>query len=242
VQGTFSAINEAVYVRFYATRYFSVSAFPVGVQPRHFDFRIVDDLTGREMTATQNNFMLSLDPGYYCLKVFNADGTQGAPYRVDISEIPKGFIPPTTKPGAFFLAQLELGNLTQNGYYAETRYVRFLNNNNPNIPLQLEPAHEYVLRDWLSGAKREQWYKFSLDAQRTVEVRLYNLYLGANFSLETEGGTIVAAGVPGGSPLTPLLATQVFKGALPASTYYLRVSYANVGSPGTTFGLWLRAN
>jgi hypothetical protein len=108
--------------------------------------------------------------------------------------------------------------------------------------VKLDPGHEYVLRDWVGTAKPDQWYKLSLDAARTVAISLYNMYLGVGVTLETEDGTVVAATVANGSPLTPLLAQQSFKGPLPATTFYLHIHFAGVGGPGTPFGLSVMAN
>jgi hypothetical protein len=246
IQGTIDAVYGAVFYRFYIRQYTLVQGFPLGVPPRHYDYVFVDDVTGREMATTSDGAQwpnLSIDPGYYCVKIFRNDSTlPPIPYKIDMIPLPAGgFIPPSAKANAFRLPQLELGYLVPNGYYGTIRYIWY-KGNTPNIPLQLDPNHIYVLRDWLGAGKSEQWYNFTIDQIRTINVKLSNLYLGASASLETEDGTIVGATVPGGSAFGPWLPSQVFKGALPAGMYYLRIVFAGTGGPGTPFQLELTAH
>jgi hypothetical protein len=242
-QGTLQSVGQADLYPFFITQYSRISADALGLRPLKYSFQIVDDLTGNQFDPVQSNFMLSLDPGYYCLKVFNAQSLSATPYNISLAALAAGFVPGATKDRALPVSQMELGNLSHNGYYAQTRYVLWLNNpNNPNPtpPLQLTPGHEYVLRDWIGPATPDQWYRFDLTDTRTIDIRLGNLYLGAIAIIEAADGTF--AGVTtydNASALGPLLTSQSFVGALPAGTYYLHIKFGGVGAFGTTFALSL---
>jgi len=188
---------------------------------------------------------LSLDPGYYCLKVFNPQVPTGTSYNISFS-VPQAGLPPSqNRQLPMRLTGFELGNLTHNGYYQKSRYLYY--NDNPNSanppPLLLTPGHEYVLRDWVGPTLQNQWYEFSLDQSRNVSLHLGNLYEGATVTIETKtGAQIVAAAIyDNASSLNQLLPPQSFIAALPADTYLLHVSFGGVGTLGTTYALSLTA-
>jgi hypothetical protein len=118
---------------------------------------------------------------------------------------------------------------------------RFENTNVPNIPIALEVGHDYVLRDWLGSSNTQQWYRFSLDAARKLNLSLASLYLGVSASLETGDGTVVAATNPSGTDFNSAVRPQAFDVSLPAATYYLRLSFSGVGAPGTPFQVTVKA-
>jgi Peptidase A4 family len=234
VQGNLPAPNGFSFFRFYVNRYFFVTTVPIGPK---FDYQIVDDLTGRNLSLLdQNNIGLSLDPGFYCLKVFNPQGTGATNFALSLQIQLAGILPGHTQPTAQFVASMELGNLTSNGYYAGSRYLNTLGG------IVLQPSHEYVVRDWLGMATGPQYYRFALADQRTVELRLDNLYAGADVVLLTDDGILVD-GTDGGnaSPIGGLVPSQQHSGSLPAGRYYIRINYRGLVAPGTPFQLWMRA-
>jgi hypothetical protein len=237
--GQFSGFGQEVYFRFYLAQYESITAFPLAQSK--FSYLYVDDNTGAQLAARhgteQAPIFVSLDPGYYCLKVFNPSAL-GVQFQVQMSGQAKGLRPGTTKQTAPPVAALDIGNLTPNGYYEKSRYI---NDGNVNVKPLLAPGHIYTLRDWVGGAGRDQFYVFSLDANRRVSIELANLYLGARATIETEGGGIVAETVESGIPLGPRPPSQKFEGLLPAGTYYLHVAFAGVGGPGTPYAIALTA-
>jgi len=234
VNGVLPTPNVPAYFRFYVNRYFFVSAVPIG--PR-FGYQIIDDLTGRNLALLgQNNMGLSLDPGFYCLRVFNPQGLGGTAFSLTLAIQLAGILPGHTKDSAQFVAAMELGNLTSNGYYVQSRYL------NTMAGIVLQPSHEYVLRDWLGLITGPQYYRFELRETRRVEIGLDNLYAGADVVIETDDGLLVD-GSDGGnaSPIGGLVPSQQYAGSLPAGRYYLRINYRGLVVPGTPFQLWMRA-
>ena len=206
-----------------------------------FSYAYVDDNTGMQLAARhgteQAPIFVSLDPGYYCLRVFNPTGP-GGQFNVQMSGANKGIRPGATMQMAPPLPLLDIGNLTINGYYEKSRY---LNDGNVNVLPGLMAGHIYTLRDWVGATNKDQFYIFSLDAGRTVTVELGNLYLGGRVTIETANGGIVGETVESGIPLTPHPPGQKFEGLLPAGTYYLHVAFAGVGGPGTPYSISLTA-
>jgi hypothetical protein len=242
-KGTLQGFGQVDYFRFFITQYSFTQPVTFGPKPLQYSYQIVDDLTGDQYDpGIVSGFELSLDPGFYCLKVFNPQVLSGVPYNISLSAQQAGIPPSPTQANALPVSQNELGNLSHNGYHQDSRYIFFHNNPHPTSgpPLTLTPGHEYVLRDWVGSAIQNQWYKFSLDGSRNVTLHLQNLYLGTTVTIETTSGEVVATTVnDNASPLGPLLPTQSFKGALPAGMYYLHISFVGNGSPGTTFSLSL---
>jgi hypothetical protein len=235
VNGVLPAPNAPAYFRFYVNRYFFVSVVPVG---QKFGYQIVDDLTGKNMALLgSNNLELSLDPGYYCLKVFNPEGIGGVNFALSLQIQLAGILPGHTTSTAQFIASMELGNLTSNGYYLPSRYVDTLGG------IVLQPSHEYVIRDWLGLIAGTQYYRFQIADDRRVEVRLDNLYVGADVVILTDDGLLVD-GTDGGnaSPIGGLVPSQQYIGLLPAGRYYVRINYRGGVTPGTPFQLWMRAS
>ena len=137
------------------------------------------------------------------------------------------------------LTLMDLGNLSSNLYYS-TRYVWPQTHpgdaNSP--PATLAPGHVYELRDWVGVAAPNQWYRFTLDAPRNLNVNFNGLYLGATVSLLDTAGNLIGATVySNSSPLGPILASQSYVGQLPAGNYNMRIAFSGVGSPGTRFTL-----
>jgi hypothetical protein len=244
-KGSLQGFGQIDYYRFFITQYSFTQVVALGPRPLQYSYQIVDDLTGSQYDpGVVSGFGLSLDPGFYCLKVFNPQVLTGAPYNINLSLQQAGIPPSPTQENALPVSQNELGNLSHNGYHQDTRYIFFHNNPHPSSgpPLALTPGHEYVLRDWVGSANRSQWYKFSLDGSRNVTLRLQNLYFGTTATIQATSGTIVGTTVnDNASPLGPLLPSQSFKGVLPAGMYYLLISFGGSGSPGTTFSLTLTA-
>lgn len=234
VQGNLPAPNQSSLFRFYVNRYFFAGVVPIG--PR-FGYQIIDDLTGRTMSLLgPNNQGLSLDPGFYCLKVFNPQGTGATNFALSLQLHLAGILPGHTKPTAQFIASMDLGNLSSDGYYASTRYVDTM------AGIVLQPAHEYVLRDWLGMASGPQYYRFEIKEPRTVELRLDDLYAGADVVLETDDGKLVDGTDDGNtSAIGGLVPSQQYSGSLPAGRYYVRINYRGLVAPGTPFQLWMRA-
>ncbi len=244
-KGTLQGFGQVDYFRFFITQYSFTPPGALGPKPLQYSYQIVDDLTGAQYDPSiVSGFELSLDPGFYCLKVFNPQVLSGVSYNINLSAQQAGVPSSPTQANALPVSQNELGNLSHNGYHQDSRYVFFHNNPHPSSgpPLTLTPGHEYVLRDWVGSTIPNQWYKFSLDGSRSVALHLQNLYLATTVTIETTGGNVVATTVnDNASPLGPLLPTQSFKGVLPAGTYYLHISFGGNGSPGTTFSLSLIA-
>jgi hypothetical protein len=239
VRGTIEGVNATAYFRFYVPRYFFVTAFPQVFLPAKYKMAIVDDLTAREIEPRD---LLSYDPGYYCLKIFNPQIPGPVSYQVSLAATLAGVIPSQDRDRALPLSLLELGNLSENGYAVSTRYVRYQGGTTPDAPLQLVPSHEYVIRDWVGVGQATQWYAFALAAPQTIELRLYNLYFWADVVIENDQGQVVGSTFSEGiSLIDGRLPNQVFKARLPAGKYFLRVGYRGTQSPGTPFALWLRA-
>jgi hypothetical protein len=233
-------IGQEVDYRFYLPAYDFMTTFPIN-HP-NFNFLFVDDSTGAQIQPVHGDqnapIFVSLDPGYYCLKVFSATAPNEQ-FRVQMSTGNIFIRPSSTRAQAVPLAQFDIGNLTPNGYYGKSRYINADNHNNL---LQLVPDHIYTLRDWVGGGATDQFYAFSIDASRNVTVELGNLYLGARTTIETAAGEIVAETVDAGIPLRPRPPGQQFNGPLPAGTYYLHVAFAGVGLPGTPYAIALTAH
>jgi hypothetical protein len=86
---------------------------------------------------------------------------------------------------------------------------------------------------------QQQWYRFELKSGLKIILKMGNLYLGANVHIETEDGAIVAAATSNGVSLVGGVPDRIFEGALPAGLYYLRLSFAGVGNPGTPYYVYL---
>jgi hypothetical protein len=246
-QGTLQGSMQVDYYRFYTSQYTFITAFP-GIKPIRYSYQIVDDLNGAAYDPdVVNGFQLSLDPGYYCLKIFNSQVPGNNPYNFQISAQNAGVPPSQNKAAPIPLSQDDLGNLSQNGYHQKSRYIYF--NSAPAVgvptsppPVVLTPGHQYVLRDWVGPANQVQWYTFALDSTRNISLHFQNLYLGATLALERLDGTVVGAAVyDNASSLGPLLPSQSFNGSLPAGTYLIGIAFQGIGAPGTTFALSLTA-
>jgi len=104
------------------------------------------------------------------------------------------------------------------------------------------PNHIYVVRDWVGTTVPNAYYEFKLDNQSEISITFGSLYLGARATIETASGVPVAETAElSGSPLKPRPLPQQFNGSLPAGVYYLHVTFAGVGSPGTPYQLSLTA-
>lgn len=237
--GQFSGIGQDAYFKFYLSQYAAIWASPLA--QLRFNYAYVDDNTGAQLAVKhgteQAPIFVSLDPGYYCLRVFNPMG-MGVQFQVQMSAQAEGLRPGATPQMAPPVPSMDIGNLTPNGYYEKSRYI---NDGNHNITPTLTAGHQYTLRDWIGTANKDQYYAFSLDVTRDVSIDLNNLYLGARVTIETANGGILGETVETGTPLTPHPPGQRFEGALPAGTYYLHVAFAGVGGPGTPYAVTLTA-
>lgn len=237
--GQFSGFGQEFLFRFYISQYESISAFPLN-QSR-FSYLYVDDNTGAQLSprrgTEQTPIFVSLDPGYYCLKVFNPTGPN-VQFQVQMNGAAKGLRPGSTIQMAPPLPALDIGNLPSNGYYEKSRYI---NEGDINVRPLLTPHHIYTLRDWVGGTSKDHFYIFSLEANRNVTIELANLYLGASATIQMANGRVVGQTVESGTPLTPRPVSQKFEGLLPAGTYYLHIAFAGVGAPGTPYAVWLTA-
>jgi len=238
-QGTLS-IGQSIFYKFYLTHYLLMQTAAFIPLPPKYSIGYVDDQTGRLLQAPLFPQSISLDPGYYCLKVFNAQNPPSVQYNLKLSPVLDGFQPGTTPAAAVNLTIMDIGNLTPNGYLGPNwRYV-----NPPNVhpTPDLTPNHIYVVRDWVGTSSPNAYYRLKLDTQSNVSIVVSNLYLTANITVETENGQVVAATAElPGSPLVPKPLSQQFNGALPAGTYNLHVAFARVGSPGTPYQIELTA-
>ena len=242
-QGALQGFGQVFLYGFYLTHYASMTLLPQQFVPPKYSYVFIDDVTGNSLATQQGTgaapVFVSLDPGYYCLKIFNPQVLTGVQYRMSLSDQRMGLPPGTTTQNAPPLPAMDIGNLTPNGYYGQSRYI---NANNPAVRPTLVPDHIYTLRDWVGTAGPDQWYIFSLDATRAMTMDVGNLYLGARVTIETASGGVVAESADVGQSLIGRAPNQHFNGALPAGTYYLHIKFADVGGPGTPYAVSLTAH
>jgi hypothetical protein len=82
-QGTLQGFGQVDYFRFFLAQYAVIDAYALGLRPLKYSYTILDDLTGDEYDpAAAAGYRLSLDPGYYCLKVFNPQVLTATPYTI----------------------------------------------------------------------------------------------------------------------------------------------------------------
>ena len=239
-------MGQEVYQQFYVTRYSQLGVEAPPQPHRPYAVEIVDDLTDSSALSdySQNAklYFLSLDPGYYCLRIRNLMA-QSTPYNFQLSAVPAGYFTAPTMAGAMFVALMDVGNITNNLYY-DPRFIWMQQHPNPgDTPsLTLTPDHVYTLRDWVGVAAPDQWYSFALDVPRTVKIAFDNLYLGATVSVVDAAGNFLGASVyENASMIGSIIPFQNYQGPLPVGTYYLHISFSMVGSPGTRFTLELTA-
>lgn len=196
-------------------------------------------------SAHQNDGLL-LDPGFYCLKIESVGATGLGNYRGQFVARNAGLVPGRDRDRAQKIADMELGNLTENGKYGlVSRYIHYQQIGViPNVPSVLQDVHEYVVRDWVGTTARTQFYWFDLAQARRVELRLYNLMSTARAFVEDSSGKLLAATTSNGTSFRDdLLPMQTLIADLPAGRrYYLRIEYLSDRNPGTPFALWLRAS
>jgi hypothetical protein len=240
------APGQAVYQQFYTTKYAQLGVNAPPQPHRPYAIEIVDDLTGNSALADYSQsgslFFLSIDPGYYCLRIRNLM-PQPTPYNFQLSTIPAGYFTTPTMAGAQLVTLMDLGNLSNNLYY-KPRFIWMQQHPGPGDlpPLNLTAGHVYTLRDWVGVAAPDQWYRFSIDVPRSVQIAFTNLYLGATVSVvDTAGNVIGASAYENASMLGSIIPNQDYQGSLPAGTYYLHISFSGTGAPGTRFTLELTA-
>jgi hypothetical protein len=214
-QGTLTP-GQAVYQQFYTTKYAQLGVNAPPQPHRPYAIEIVDDLTGNFALAdySQNGslFFLSIDPGYYCLRIRNLM-PQPTPYSFQLSTIPAGYFTTPTMTGAQFVTLMDLGNLSNNLYY-KPRFIWMQQHPNPGDlpPLNLTAGHVYTLRDWVgypdflvrtgsdpSKSIEPEDAKLSRKAkgEYLLQLGIYAELLEASFEIPVQGGAIhVAAGDP----------------------------------------------
>jgi hypothetical protein len=231
-------IGQSIFYKFYLTHYSRISMSAFAPLPPKYSIGFVDDQTGRLLQAPLTPHITSLDPGYYCLQVFSAQNPPSVPFKLQMTAQLTGFQPGPDPQHAGWLTALDIGDLIPNGYVDGTRYV------NPpgSSQFDLVPNHIYVVRDWVGTTVPNAYYEFKLDNQSQISITFGSLYLGARATIETASGVPVAETAElSGSPLKPRPLPQQFNGSLPAGIYYLHVTFAAAGSPGTPYQLSLTA-
>lgn len=238
------APGQPTYEQFYVTKYSQM--YTSAPTQRPYAIEIVDDLTGNFKVSQyfQNGalYNLSLDPGFYCVRIRALTGEPTA-YNFQLSASPAGYVTSSDPKAPQELTLMDLGNLSSNLYYG-TRYVWAQTHPGPgnSPPATLAPGHVYELRDWVGVAAPDQWYRFTLDATRNVNVTFSGLYMGATVSLLDSAGNFIGATVySNSSPLGPILVSQSYQSQLLAGNYDLHIAFTGVGSPGTRFTLEVMA-
>ncbi len=245
VQGT-AAPRLPAYQQFYVARYSQLSTTAPPDPQRPYAIEIVDDLTGLSNVIEyfQNGRMynLSVDPGFYCVRVSDKNSSQAVPFNFQLLAGPMDYATSPSMQDAKPLTLMDVGATTSNLYFG-TRYLWEQSHPNHSEPMLLTPGQTYAIRDWVGMAAPDQWYRFTLDAPRTVNVAFDNIYLGANASLLDAQGNFVGATVypASSSSIGPILPPQSYETRLAAGTYYIHIAFTRVGSPGTRFTLELTA-
>lgn len=248
IEGSFDERRQPSFYAFYVPYGFSLTGSMLGPAPSSkYAVSVINPLDGAQIAfrnSTLREEGLLLDPGFYCLKIESVGMAGLGNYRGQFVALNAGLVPGRDRNRAQKLADMELGNLTNNGRYGlVSRYIHYKNRGEiPNVSSVLEPAHEYVVRDWVGLEAPEQFYLFDLSEARRLELRLYNLTAAARAFVEDAAGTLLASTTVEGTSLRDdLLAPQALKVTLPAGRkYYVRIEYSSRRDPGTPFGLWLR--
>lgn len=234
---------------FYSPYGFALTGNMFGEQPsRRYVLTVINRLNGDSIRFRDSNLQnegIMLDPGFYCLRIESAGNSGFGNYRGRFAALRAGLFPGNTKPRAQNIIDMELGNLTRNGFYGfVSRYVHYQKPGEiPNVPTVIERGHEYVIRDWVGNDARTQYYWFNLPSQSRIELRLFNQMAFARAFIEDLEGNVLASTTVDGSPLDPeLLPSQSLVTTLASGKrYYIRISYLSNSAPGTSFGVWMRA-
>jgi hypothetical protein len=234
VTGTLSPANTTASYSFYLTQgaQFQVSRLN---SLRNYEVHLIERTVRNRFWVArkaepEGSIMLLLDPGYYCLQMSNTQLSAPANYDVDLSIVFAGWRPSSTRAGALAVTSLNLGNLSENGKYKNSRYAVY-----PAPNSVLASGTEYRLREWIGISAPEQWYQFMLTESGSLHVALRRLHRPAGFEVLDSAGRTLMVGQPSGSPLMDYLPEVTGDSKIGPGMYYLRMSALGTSGPGTGY-------
>ncbi|HZO46420.1 MAG TPA: hypothetical protein VFB68_11035 [Xanthobacteraceae bacterium] len=250
IEGEFNEIRRSSFYSFYVPYGSALTGGMQGLAPSsRYVLTVFDRLNGNRIAFRDSNIKeqgILLDPGFYCLQIESVGAAGLGNYRGRFAALRAGLVPGNDRQRAQNIIDMELGNLSRNGFYGfVSRYVHYQTpGQQPNVPTIIRHHHEYVIRDWVGNNASTQYYWFNLPDQSRVELRLFNQMASARAFVEDAQGNLLASTVVDGVSLDPeLLPTQSLVATLPAGkTYYIRINYLSGSAPGTSFGVWMRAS
>ncbi|MGD9658949.1 MAG: hypothetical protein AB7U61_15160 [Methylocystis sp.] len=235
VQGTLDPSNPTASYRFYltvsgtasVTRFHTLFDQQIDVIDRNDGGRFM--VAGRGRPRPDLHYLL--DPGFYCLQIFNRHPVPPINYDVALS-LPLGALRPgPSTEEAPFVTELDVGIFSQNGLYKGTRYVRGDN----HLPPALDPFKQYTLREWIGTNEAEQWLKFSIPRSGKLTSGLYRLYRPVGLEILDEIGRTIAVGQSSGVPPLDFLPPVQLEARIAAGVYYVRLTSLSTAGPGTSY-------
>lgn len=240
VTGSLDGANTRDVFYFYAPWGGAFRPFRATEPDWHYDVKLRDAISGEDFLVAERGVkeekQVIIDPGHYCVEVEQPYLKNTLNYKLSFQSNPYKLPHGTSRTNHAQLNWFDLGPLAHNGKYPGSDHSRYLNK--PPLLPELEPARQYVLREWIAHDGVDHWYYFELPAPKKVRISLggHLQPLQAEIQKQDDGAVELVATITGtslGKALDPMGGAAM----LPAGSHVLRVHYASNTGGGTPYFL-----